>query len=96
MAYVGATEQDKGQVPRYFGVLSAVNQPEDVKTLLDQYQRIRATEPSGGERTFEMTVVMNKLITLMNDVKEFPVEMAFKSTDERDAFRRRSISLREA
>ena len=26
-----------------------------------------------------MTVVMNKLITLMNDVKEFPVEMAFKS-----------------
>ena len=33
--YVGATKTDKGQVPRYFGVLSAVNQPEDVKTLLD-------------------------------------------------------------
>jgi hypothetical protein len=27
---------------------------------------------------------MNKLIALMNDVKEFPVEMAFKSTDERE------------
>ena len=25
---------------------------------------------------------MNKLIALMNDVKQFPVEMAFKSTDE--------------
>jgi hypothetical protein len=74
----------KGQVPRYIGVLSAVNQPEDAKTLLDQYQTIRATEPSGDKRTFEMTVIMNKLIALMNDVKEFPVEMAFDSKDERE------------
>jgi hypothetical protein len=82
--YVEKTKTNKGEVPRYIGALSSVNQPEDVKTLLDQYQTIRATEPSGGERTFEMTVIMNKLIALMNDVKELPVEMLFKSTDERD------------
>jgi len=60
-------------------VLATVSDEATIEELSEEYDNIRATQPSGGARTAEMTSVVRKMMELSQRTRSFDVFKALES-----------------
>lgn len=59
----------------------------EIHTLVDEYNTTRRTMPSGAARTAKMTTIVSNMISLLNDVKPAPFDVAAYLNSENDGQR---------